>query len=86
MWLVMVTPSIFKDVTLRISDSAGGKPTQLERFEQKIISTDFVLFTTVKEMVNYLSRRKCPCAKTLSTSYMVDCCPDKTYPSVDTTL
>jgi len=40
----MVTPSIFKDVTLRISGSAGGKLTRLERFEQKIISTDFVLF------------------------------------------
>ena len=31
----MVTPSIFKDVTLRISGSAGGKLTRLERFEQK---------------------------------------------------
>ena len=41
----MVTPSIFKDVTLRISGSAGGKLTRLERFEQKIISTDFVLFS-----------------------------------------
>ena len=31
----MVTPSIFKDVTLRISGSAGGKLTRLERFAQK---------------------------------------------------
>ena len=36
MWLVMVTLSIFKDVTLRISDSAGGKLTRLERFAQKL--------------------------------------------------